>query len=94
MVALSQQGPGQPVDVLREHILREEDFRAQAPGELPTQGAKMLSFTLLDWGTEEQKRRFIPPALTGAEVWCQGYSEPGAGSDLASLQSRARLEGD
>ena len=87
-------GSAQPIDVLREHIIREEYFRAQAPGELPTQGAKMLSYTLLDWGSEEQKRRYIAPALSGQEIWCQGYSEPGAGSDLASLSSRARLEGD
>jgi alkylation response protein AidB-like acyl-CoA dehydrogenase len=87
-------GSAQPVDVLREHIIREEYFRAQAPGELPTQGAKMLSFTLLECGSDAQKRRYIAPALTGEEIWCQGYSEPGAGSDLASLSSRARLEGD
>jgi alkylation response protein AidB-like acyl-CoA dehydrogenase len=50
--------------------------------------------TLLEFGSEEQKRRFIPPTLAGEMKWCQGYSEPGSGSDLASLQTTARLEGD
>jgi alkylation response protein AidB-like acyl-CoA dehydrogenase len=59
-----------------------------------SQGAGLLVPTLLDFGTEEQKVRYIAPALRGEENWCQGYSEPGSGSDLASLQCQARLEGD
>ncbi len=54
----------------------------------------MLVPTLLEFGTEEQKAQYIPPTLTGDQNWCQGYSEPGSGSDLASLQCQARLEGD
>jgi alkylation response protein AidB-like acyl-CoA dehydrogenase len=57
-------------------------------------GIKMLGSTLLRWGTEAQKERFLPRILAGADRWCQGYSEPDAGSDLASLQTRAVLDGD
>ncbi|HAO56339.1 MAG TPA: acyl-CoA dehydrogenase, partial [Gammaproteobacteria bacterium] len=58
------------------------------------QGISMLVPTLLELGTEEQKKRFIPPTLAGDMVWCQGYSEPNAGSDLASLRTSAQLDGD
>ncbi|MFP6639035.1 MAG: acyl-CoA dehydrogenase family protein, partial [Myxococcota bacterium] len=87
-------GAGQSPDALKDAIAREEFFRAGAPGDLLTQGAAMLVPTLLEFGSEEQKRRFIPKALTGEERWCQGYSEPGSGSDLASLQCRALRDGD
>ena len=87
-------GGGQPYDPLREAILQEEYARADAPGNSLMQGPGMLVPTLLEMGTEEQKRRFIPATLRGEMNWCQGYSEPGSGSDLASLQATARLEGD
>ena len=87
-------GGGQPYDPLHEAILQEEYARADAPGNSLTQGPGMLVPTLLEMGTEEQKRRFIPATLRGEMNWCQGYSEPGSGSDLASLQATARLEGD
>jgi alkylation response protein AidB-like acyl-CoA dehydrogenase len=87
-------GSGQPFDVLKDQIVMEEFHAAGAPRDLSTQGAGLLAPTLIEFGTEEQKKRYVPPALTGEERWCQGYSEPGSGSDLASLQCQARLEGD
>lgn len=87
-------GSGREPDVLADQIIQEEYAPTGAPGNLLTQGAAMLAPTLLELGTEAQKKRFIPRALTGEEIWCQGYSEPGAGSDLAAVQSRAALDGD
>ncbi|MBW2385901.1 MAG: acyl-CoA dehydrogenase family protein [Deltaproteobacteria bacterium] len=87
-------GAGQEPDALKDSIVRDEFYAAGAPGDLKTQGAGLLVPTLLEFGTEVQKRRFIPAALTGEEAWCQGYSEPGSGSDLASLQCQATLDGD
>ena len=87
-------GAGQEPDALKDAIVLEEFHRAGAPGDLKSQGAGLLAPTLLDVGTEEQKRRFVPKALTGEERWCQGYSEPGSGSDLASLQCQALEDGD
>jgi len=87
-------GSGQPHDALKDRIILEEYARTGAPGNRLDQGAGMLAPTLLQFGTEAQKRRFIPPTLAGTLRWCQGYSEPNAGSDLASLQATATLEGD
>jgi len=87
-------GSGQPSDALKDKIVVEEFYKAGAPRDLSTQGAGLLAPTLIEFGTEEQKKRYVPPALTGEENWCQGYSEPGSGSDLASLQCQARLDGD
>jgi alkylation response protein AidB-like acyl-CoA dehydrogenase len=87
-------GAGQEPDALKDAIVREEFYAAGAPGDMTTQGAGMLVPTLLEFGTEAQKKRFIPEAIADRERWCQGYSEPGSGSDLASLQCRATLDGD
>ncbi len=86
-------GAGREPDVIIDQILSEEYAAAGAPGPLFTQGAGMLAPTLLDLGSEAQKQRFVARALTGEDIWCQGYSEPGAGSDLASLSSRAERVG-
>ncbi|MFE3850720.1 acyl-CoA dehydrogenase family protein [Streptomyces griseorubiginosus] len=81
---------------LHQVVLMEELALAGVPFGLPqdTFGVKMLANTLLRWGTEEQKSHFLPRILSGEDTWCQGYSEPDAGSDLASLKTRAVRDGD
>jgi alkylation response protein AidB-like acyl-CoA dehydrogenase len=81
-------GTGAEPDILKSRIIAEEFTRAGAPSGLAGQGISMLVPTLLDVGSEEQRRRWIEPTLRGETIWCQGYSEPGAGSDLANLQTR------
>jgi acyl-CoA dehydrogenase len=75
-------------------ILLEEMQRIGARPPLGGMGITMIGPTLLEYGTEDQKRRHIPPIIQGETAWCQGYSEPGAGSDLASLSTRAIPDGD
>jgi len=87
-------GYGAEPDILKSRIIAEEFARAQVNAGLGGQGISMLVPTLLEMGTEEQKTTFIPPTLRGEMIWCQGYSEPGAGSDLASLKTSAVLDGD
>jgi alkylation response protein AidB-like acyl-CoA dehydrogenase len=87
-------GAGAQPDIMAETVLRQEFDRAGVPYRGNVQGTHMLVPTLLECGTEEQRRAYIAPTLSGELTWCQGYSEPGAGSDLASLQSRAELAGD
>jgi alkylation response protein AidB-like acyl-CoA dehydrogenase len=87
-------GHGGEPDILKSRIIAEEFAAAQVSPGMGGQGISMLVPTLLEMGSEEQKRRFIPPTLSGEMIWCQGYSEPGAGSDLASLTTRAELDGD
>jgi alkylation response protein AidB-like acyl-CoA dehydrogenase len=79
----------------QEHgVLAQEIARIKAIPPLTGMGLTMIGPTLLEFGTEEQKQRHIPKMISGEVNWCQGYSEPGAGSDLAGLQTRAVLEGD
>ena len=87
-------GYGAAPDVLKSRIIAEEFTRVGAPRGFANQGISMLVPTLLEVGSEEQKTRWIGPTLRGEVVWCQGYSEPGAGSDLASLQTKAVEDGD
>ncbi len=69
-------------------------WRSRAPGRIPNIGLTLLGPTLVAFGTPELQERFIPPIIAGTEHWCQGYSEPNAGSDLANVSTRARLSGD
>jgi alkylation response protein AidB-like acyl-CoA dehydrogenase len=84
---------GREATVLEELVFAEEYARAGGPTRSGTFGEGMLGPTLMAFGTPEQKDRFLPPILRGEQVWCQGFSEPGAGSDLAGLSTRARLDG-
>ncbi len=96
LVALGwpRQYGGQEADVVRQTIVNEELLLARAPGLIGIMGIQMVGPTLIRHGTEEQKQRYLPKILTAEEIWCQGYSEPGSGSDLASLKTRADLVGD
>jgi alkylation response protein AidB-like acyl-CoA dehydrogenase len=85
---------GQAMDPVRQSIVNDELVRAKAPYLVGGSGLGMLGPTLISWGSEEQRQRYLPKILTAEEIWCQGYSEPGAGSDLASLKTRAEIVGD
>lgn len=86
-----EQYGGRALPLTQEVIFNEEYARANAPGRLGHIGETLLGPTLIAFGTEAQKARFLPKILSGEEYWCQGYSEPGAGSDLANVQCRAVL---
>ncbi len=83
---------GRGLSLTRQVIFYEEYARAGGPGRLGHIGEGLLGPTLIAFGSDAQKARFLPPILRGDEIWCQGYSEPNAGSDLANVQTRARLE--
>ena len=87
-------GFGAEPDIIRSRLIAETFVAAGAPGPLADQGISMLAPTLLELGTEAQKERWIGPTLRGEVRWCQGYSEPGAGSDLANLSTSAVDDGD
>jgi alkylation response protein AidB-like acyl-CoA dehydrogenase len=85
---------GQGKTIIESAIFNEEMARVRAPAPLNELGLSMGGPTILEHGTEEQKQRFVKKILTCEEVWCQGFSEPGSGSDLAALGTRATLQGD
>jgi alkylation response protein AidB-like acyl-CoA dehydrogenase len=85
---------GRGASLIQQIIYNEEISRAGAPPLVNGLGIMLVGPTLIHWGTEEQKQRYVPKILSADEIWCQGYSEPGAGSDVASLQTRAVEEGD
>jgi alkylation response protein AidB-like acyl-CoA dehydrogenase len=85
---------GRGASLLQQVIWSEEYTRAQAPVRVSHIAEHLLAPTVIAFGTPEQQERFLPPILRGDERWCQGYSEPNAGSDLANVQTRAVLDGN
>ncbi|HEV2360876.1 MAG TPA: acyl-CoA dehydrogenase family protein, partial [Acidimicrobiales bacterium] len=85
---------GKGLSIWESVVLNEEFARVGAPMRADFFGDTLVGPTILQWGTEEQKKFFLPKILSGEIAWCQGFSEPDAGSDLASLKTRAELDGD
>lgn len=85
---------GRGLSLTQQVIYHEEYARAGGPGRVGHIGEGLLGPTVIAFGSEAQKQKFLPPIVKGEQLWCQGYSEPNAGSDLANVQTRARLEDD
>jgi alkylation response protein AidB-like acyl-CoA dehydrogenase len=85
---------GRGASISQQVIWNEEYSRANAPARVGVMGEGLIGPTLVAYGTEAQKKRFLGPIRTGTELWCQGYSEPDAGSDLANVQTKAVRDGD
>ena len=93
-IAWPKEYGGRGASVMEQVVFAEEMHRSDAPGNLNPLGLANIAPAIMQWGTEEQKRTFLPRMLRGDDIWCQGFSEPNAGSDLASLRTRAVLDGD
>lgn len=85
-------GRGAPIS--HQIIFTEECAKARTPYRASVQGSEMLGHCIVRFGDDDQKRRFLPGILSGETLWCQGYSEPDAGSDLTNVRTRAELDGD
>ncbi|MDO8432352.1 MAG: acyl-CoA dehydrogenase family protein [Candidatus Binatus sp.] len=85
---------GRGATLTQQIIYNEELSKVNSPALVNGLGIMLVGPTIIHWGTEEQKQRYVPKILSADELWCQGYSEPGAGSDVAGLQTRAVEEGD
>ena len=93
-IAFPKEYDGRAATFTQQVIFYEEYARAGGPGRLGHIGETLLGPTIIAFGTEQQKRRFLPPIVHAQELWCQGYSEPNAGSDLANVQTKAWRDGD
>jgi len=93
-VSWAKEYGGRSATLTQQAIFWEEMTRVEAPPMANTLGLGLIGPTIIAYGTGAQKERFIPKILSAEEIWCQGFSEPNAGSDLASLQTEARLDGD
>jgi alkylation response protein AidB-like acyl-CoA dehydrogenase len=85
---------GRSASLMQQSIFWEEMARVEAPPMANSLGLGLIGPTIIAYGTDAQKKRYVPKILSAEEIWCQGFSEPNAGSDLASLQTEARLDGD
>ena len=85
---------GRGCDLIEWLIFEEEYYRSGAPARVNQNGIFLLGPTLMEYGSEEQKARFLPRMATGEDIWAQGWSEPGAGSDMAAIRSKAERVGD
>ncbi|RIK05452.1 MAG: acyl-CoA dehydrogenase [Acidobacteria bacterium] len=93
-IAWPKEYGGRGLSTLELLVFNEEMVKARAPQRLNFFGEGLVGPTIMQWGTEDQKKEFLPKILSGEHVWCQGFSEPNAGSDLASLATKAELDGD
>jgi alkylation response protein AidB-like acyl-CoA dehydrogenase len=93
-VGWPKQWGGRGLELSQEVIFNEEYARSRAPGRVGHIGETLLGPTLIAFGTQAQKERFLPPIVRTEELWCQGYSEPNAGSDLSNVQCKAERQGD
>jgi hypothetical protein len=85
---------GRGCNLIEWLVFEEEYYRAGAPGRVNQNGIFLLGPTLMEYGSEAQKARFLPEMASGREIWCQGWSEPGAGSDMAAIRATAERQGD
>jgi alkylation response protein AidB-like acyl-CoA dehydrogenase len=93
-IAWPEEYGGRGAGIMEQLVFVEEMHRAGAPGTLNPLGLSNIAPAIIQHGTDEQKQRFLPAMLRGDDIWCQGFSEPDAGSDLASLKTSAVLDGD
>ncbi len=93
-IAWPEEYGGRGATVIEQLVFTEEMHRSGAPGTVNVIGLSNIAPAIMQYGTEEQKRRFLPRMLRGDDIWCQGFSEPDAGSDLASLSTSAVRDGD
>jgi alkylation response protein AidB-like acyl-CoA dehydrogenase len=93
-IAWPREDGGRGATLVEQMIFQEEMVRAGAPPGVNSIGLMLVGPAVMEWGTEAQRRRHLPPILAADEIWCQGFSEPGAGSDLAALRTRAVLDGE
>jgi len=94
MVTWPKEYGGRGLDLIQWLIFEEEYYRAGAPGRVNQNGIFLLGPTLIEFGTHEQKQRFLPKMASGEEIWAQAWSEPMAGSDLAGVRATATRDGD